>query len=338
MTTLTGRPLTGKVAIVAGATRGAGRGIARMLGEAGATVYCTGRSTHGSPGPTGRPETIEETAELVTMAGGLGIAVPVDHSYEQAVAALVTQVCGESQRIDMLVNDIWGGDELTDWQPFWTLETSRGFAMLDRAVRTHIITSRHVAPVLVAQKSGLIVEVTDGDHAGYRGSLFYDLAKNATIRLAFAMAEELRPHGATALAVTPGFLRSEEMLDRFGVSASNWRDAIPRVQGFEASETPCFVGRGVAALGADPQVRRKTGGVYASWTLAREYGFADIDGEQPDWGAFVERSLSSILARGGPTDAKERLWLDSWYGQLRDAPQWQPLMNRIRAARAGWAR
>ncbi len=189
------RPLNGKIAVVAGATRAAGRGIARMLGEAGATVYCSGRSTRGYPATPGRLETIEETAELVSAAGGRGIAVRADHSNSEDVAALFARVISESGRIDVLVNDIWGGDDITEWQPFWTLDTAKGFEMLDRAVRTHIVTSRAAAPHMVERKSGLIVEITDGDHAGYRGTLFYDLAKMATIRLAFAMAEELRGHG-----------------------------------------------------------------------------------------------------------------------------------------------
>ena len=218
-----------------------------------------------------------------------------DHSNADDVAALFTRVIGECGRLDILVNDIWGGDDITEWQPFWTLDTAKGFEMLDRAVRTHIVTSRCAAPYMVEQNSGLIVEVTDGDHGGYRGALFYDLAKMATIRLAFAMAEELRRHRVTALAVTPGFLRSEAMLERFGVTEANWRDAAAKARGFEASESPCFVGRAVAALAADPNVARKRGGVYASWTLAREYGFTDLDGTTPHWGDYIRDSLTAIL-------------------------------------------
>ena len=237
------KTLAGKIAVVAGATRGAGRGIARMLGEAGATVYCSGRSTRGHPATPGRPETIDETAALVTSAGGRGIAVRTDHSVAEEVNALFERVISESGHVDILVNDIWGGDDITQWQPFWTLDATKGFEMLDRAVRTHILTSRYGAPHMVERKSGLIVEITDGDHLGYRGSMFYDLAKTATIRLAFAMASELRPTGVTALAVTPGFLRSEAMLERLGVTEANWRDAASKAKGFEASESPCYVGR-----------------------------------------------------------------------------------------------
>lgn len=316
--------------MVAGATRGAGRGIARMLGEAGATVYCTGRSTRESPAP-GRPETIQETAELVTAAGGVGIPVRADHRNDADVQALFARVKSESGRLDLLVNDIWGGDELSEWQPFWTLDLAKGFEMLDTAVRTHIRTSRFGAPLLVEQRSGLIVEITDGDHAGYRGTLFYDLVKMATIRLAFAMAEELAPHGVTALAVTPGFLRSEAMLERFGVSEANWRDGVAKDRGFAASETPCYVGRAVAALAADPNVHAKTGRVFASWTLAREYGFTDLDGSQPHWNEFLRRTLEEILA-GGPANAEERWWIEACHGQLRHVPEWSDLIPRMAEA------
>ncbi len=321
--------LTGRIAVVAGATRGAGRGIARMLGEAGATVYCTGRSTRASAVTPGRPETIEETAELVDAAGGRGIAVCTDHSVETQVQALFARIIAEAGQVDILVNDIWGGDDITQWQPFWTLDSAKGFEMLDRAVRTHILTSRHAVPHMVERNSGLIVEVTDGDHRGYRGALFYDLAKNATIRLAFAMASELKRSNVTALAVTPGFLRSEAMLERFGVTEANWRDAAAKAKGFESSETPCYVGRGVAALAADPNVNAKAGGVYASWTLAREYGFTDIDGDTPHWGDYITKSLTDILDRDGPRNAEEKFWIDSWYAQLKDEEGWQPLMNRV---------
>lgn len=336
MASTVARPLKDKIALVAGATRGAGRGIARMLGEAGAIVYCSGRSTRGNPATAGRLETIDETAELVSAAGGVGIAVRTDHSNADEVAALVSRVIDASGRIDILVNDIWGGDELTQWQPFWTLDTAMGFEMLDRAVRTHIVTNRCVAPYMVEQRSGLIVEVTDGDHHGYRGSLFYDLAKTTTIRLAFAMANELKTKNVTALAVTPGFLRSEAMLERFGVDEANWRDAVDKATGFEASETSCYVGRGVVALAADPNVRAKAGGVYASWTLAREYGFTDIDGTTPHWGDYVTQSLTDILDRGGPRDAQEQFWLEAWYSQLRDEPAWQPLMEKVSKALKAW--
>ena len=294
-------PLRDRVAVVAGATRGAGRGIARMLGEAGATVYCTGRSIRGRPATPGRPETLEETAELVTAAGGRGIAVRTDHTIESEVEQLFARVRAEAGRLDVLVNDIWGGDALTEWgTPFWELSTDKGQQMLERAVHTHIITSRHGAPMMVERNAGLIVEVTDGDTFGYRGNLSYDLAKNAVIRLAYAMSADLHSHGVTALAVTPGFLRSEAVLDHFGVTEDNWRDAIEKDEYFAESETPCYVGRAIAALAADPNVCAKSGGLYSSWGLAKEYGFTDMDGRRPHWGSFFRRKVQAIVERDAP--------------------------------------
>jgi NAD(P)-dependent dehydrogenase (short-subunit alcohol dehydrogenase family) len=308
------KPLVGKVAVVAGATRGAGRGIACMLGEAGATVYCTGRSTRaktasaktasakvasGQPKPgaafelASRPETIEETAEMVTGYGGLGIPVRVDHTDEQQVKALFERVKAERGRLDILVNDIWGGDELSEWgKPFWKLSIQKGLLMQQRGVHTHIITCRYAAPLMVEHSQGLIVEITDGDTDGYRGNLFYDLVKASVIRLAYAMSEELRPHNITALAVTPGFLRSEAMLDHFGVTEANWQEGAKVDPNFIASETPYFVGRAVAALAADPNVSQKSGKAFSSWNLASEYGFKDIDGRQPNWGKYFEEHFS----------------------------------------------
>lgn len=286
------KPLTGKVAVVAGATRGAGRGIACMLGEAGATVYCTGRSVRGKPATQGRPETIEETAEMVSGYGGQGIAVQVDHSDEQQVQALFERVRAEQGRLDILVNDIWGGDELTEWEkPFWELDIAKGLLMQQRGVHTHIITSRYGVPLMVAARQGLVIEITDGDSPGYRGNLFYDLVKASVIRLALGMAEELRPYGVTALALTPGFLRSEAMLDRFGVTEANWQDGAKVDPHFIASETPYFVGRAVAALAVDPDVFRRSGGVYSSWGLSDEYGFTDIDGRWPHWGRYYKEHI-----------------------------------------------
>lgn len=281
------QPLTGKIAVVAGATRGAGRGIACMLGEAGATVYCTGRSVRGRPATANRSETIEETAELVTRHGGQGIAVQVDHLVEAQVQALFARVEAEEGKLDILVNDIWGGDELSEWgKPFWELTVSKSLLMLERAINTHLITSRYGAPLMVERGHGLIIEITDGDTPAYRGNLTYDLVKSSVIRLAFAMAEELRPHGVTALALTPGFLRSEAMLDHFGVTEENWRDGAKQDPHFIASETPYYVGRAAAALAADPGVASKAGGVYSSWGLSEEYGFCDMDGRQPHWGRY----------------------------------------------------
>ncbi len=279
------QPLTGKIAVVAGATRGAGRGIACMLGAAGATVYCTGRSVRGQPATGNRPETIEETAEMVTGYGGVGFPVQVDHTIEARVEALFARVRAEQGQLDILVNDVWGGDALTDWgTPFWELAIEPGLLMQQRGVHSHIITSRYGVPLMLEHQRGLIVEITDGDTFAYRDNLFYDLAKTSVIRLAYAMAQELRPHNITALAVTPGFLRSEAMLDHFGVTETNWQEGAKHDPHFIASETPYYIGRAIAALAADQHVADKSGGVFSSWRLATEYGFTDIDGRKPDWG------------------------------------------------------
>jgi len=285
------KPLRGRIAVVAGATRGAGRGIASMLGEAGATVYCTGRSIRGKPSTSGRSETIEETAELVNQYGGTGFYVRVDHTDEGQVKRLFDRINDEVGRLDILVNDIWGGDELTEWDtPFWELDMAKGRLMLDRAVIAHVHTSRYGAPLMVNQRHGLIIEVTDGDeiiNRKYRDNLFYDLAKISAMRLAYGMAEELRKYGVTALALTPGFLRSEAMLDHFGVTENNWRDAIKKDPHFSESETPFYIGRAVVALASDPDISAKAGRSLATWSLAREYDFKDVDGRQPDWGRYM---------------------------------------------------
>lgn len=297
------KALQGKVALVAGATRGAGRGIACMLGEAGATVYCTGRSsrtrtavreTRGAGFDLARrPETIEETAEEVTARGGAGIPVRVDHTVEDQVKGLFDRIQAEQGRLDLLVNDVWGGDELTEWgKPFWELTLQKGFLMLQRAVHSHIITSRYAAPLMIPRGEGLIVEITDGDNFAYRGNLFYDLVKVSVIRLAYAMSEELRPHRITALAVTPGFLRSEAMLDHFGVTEANWQEGAKKDRHFIASETPFYVGRAVAALASDPEKLKKSGKAFSSWGLAKEYGFTDLDGRQPNWGKYFEENIA----------------------------------------------
>ncbi|MFL6139156.1 MAG: SDR family oxidoreductase [Frankiaceae bacterium] len=283
-----GRPLAGRVALVAGATRGAGRGIAVELGRAGATVYCTGRSTRAMRSAMQRPETIEETAERVTAAGGQGIAVQVDHAEPAAVRALVARIdADQGGRLDVVVNDIWGGDPLTEWgKPFWRHDLDAGLRLHRQAIETHLVTAHAAAPLLVARGRGLLVEVTDGADARYRGSLFYDLAKAGAIRIALGAAADLAPHGVTAVALTPGFLRSEAMLDHFGVTEAIWRDAIATDPHFAASETPAYVGRAVAALAADPDVAQYAGQALASWELARTYGFTDVDGARPDWGTY----------------------------------------------------
>jgi NAD(P)-dependent dehydrogenase (short-subunit alcohol dehydrogenase family) len=288
-------PLAGKVALVAGATRGAGRGTAVALGEAGATVYCTGRSTRGRRSEYDRPETIEETAELVRAAGGTGVAVAVDHLQAGEVSALVQRIDDESGRLDVLVNDIWGGELLFEWnKPVWEHDLEKGLRILRLAIDTHLITSHFALPLMIRRPGGLVVEMTDGtreynaDH--YRLSVFYDLAKTAVIRLAFAQSVELADHGCAAVALTPGWMRSEMMLDNYGVTEENWRDGAAVNPHFAAiSETPRFVGRAVAALAADPDVLRRSGGSFSSGGLAREYGFTDLDGSRPDcWRYMVE--------------------------------------------------
>jgi NAD(P)-dependent dehydrogenase (short-subunit alcohol dehydrogenase family) len=288
--------LAGRVALVAGATRGAGRGIAVALGEQGATVYCTGRSSTASgrgeaPACASpfelehRPETIEETARLVGEAGGRGIPVQADHSEPEVVAALAERVEAESGGLDLLVNDIWGGETFAEWgKPVWTLDVAKGRAMFERGLMTHVITAKHMIPLLMKRQGSLLVEVTDGDSLAYRGTFFYDLVKTSVLRLAYALAEELRPHGVAAVAVTPGFLRSEAILEHMGVTEANWRDGAAADPHFLFSETPRFVGRGIAALAADPQHLELSGQALSSWALADRYGVTDVDGETPHWG------------------------------------------------------
>jgi NAD(P)-dependent dehydrogenase (short-subunit alcohol dehydrogenase family) len=295
--------LEGKVALVAGATRGAGRGIAVELGAAGTTVYVTGRSTREGRSEYDRPETIEETADLVDRAGGQGIPVRVDHLKSDEVRDLVRRIEEEQGRLDVLVNDVWGGERLIEWNvPVWEHSLEGGLRMLRLAIDTHIITSHFALPLLVRTGNGLVVEMTDGtaeyNEENYRNSLFYDLAKTSVIRLAWAQAKELTPHGCVAVALTPGWLRSEMMLDNFGVSESNWRDAIAIQPHFAISETPRYVGRAVANLAADPEVARFNGRSLSSGGLAKEYCFTDLDGSQPDaWRYLVE-----VQDAGRPAD------------------------------------
>jgi NAD(P)-dependent dehydrogenase (short-subunit alcohol dehydrogenase family) len=296
--------LAGKVALVAGATRGAGRGIAVELGAAGATVYVTGRSTHTQRSELNRPETIEETAELVQQAGGKGIAVQVDHLDPAQVQALVTRIEREQGRLDILVNDVWGADFLIEWNvPVWKHSLENGLRMLRLAIDTHIITSHFALPLLIKNPGGLVVEMTDGtaeyNNAKYRLSLFYDLAKTSIIRIAWALAEELRAYQCTAVALTPGWLRSEQMLDNYGVSEANWRDATAKQPHFVITETPRYVGRAVAALAADPEVSRWSGQSLSSGELAKMYGFTDLDGSRPDAWRYVRE----VQDAGKPADA-----------------------------------
>jgi NAD(P)-dependent dehydrogenase (short-subunit alcohol dehydrogenase family) len=294
--------LSNKVALVAGATRGAGRGIAAELGAAGATVYVTGRTTRAARSEMNRPETIEETAELVNQAGGRGIAVQVDHLVPEEVRALVARIEAEQGALHVLVNDIWGATVMEWNKTVWESSLEVGLRTLRLGVDTHAITSHFALPLLIKQPGGLVVEVNDGtaeyNDTNYRVSFFYDLAKAAVTRMAFALAHELRGHGATAVSLTPGWLRSEAMLDAFGVTEANWRDATERIPHFAISETPAFVGRAVVALAADPEVARWSGKSLSSGQLARVYGFTDVDGSQPDaW-----RYVPEVQDAGKPAD------------------------------------
>jgi NAD(P)-dependent dehydrogenase (short-subunit alcohol dehydrogenase family) len=296
--------LQGKVALVAGGTRGAGRGISVELGAARATVYVTGRSSRERRSEYDRSETIEETAALVDEAGGRGIPVRVDHLEPDQVRALVERIEEEQGRLEVLVNDVWGGERLIEWNvPVWEHSLEKGLRMLRLAVDTHIITSHFALPLLIKNEGGLLVEMTDGtaryNAENYRLSLFYDLVKTSVIRMAWAQAQELAPHRGTAVALTPGWMRSEMMLDHYGVGESNWRDATAREPHFVISETPRYVGRAVAHLAADPDVARFNGRSLSSGGLAKEYGFTDLDGSQPDaWRYMVE-----VQDAGRPADA-----------------------------------
>jgi len=290
------KPIQNKIAVVAGATRGAGRGIARALGEAGATVYCTGRSVRGNPSPYNRPERIEETAELINAAGGIGIWVRVDHTVEAEVKALFERIDREHGHLDVLVNSIAGEDPMMGgWTSFWETDLSRGAEVFRQTLLSHVITAKYAAPLMIKKRRGLIVEVTEGDMpGGASGNVLAGLVKGGFKELALRMAEELRPHRVTAIAITPGYLRSESMLQHFGVTEENWRDGGKQDKNFLESESPLFVGRAVAALAQDKKVFSRTGDLTSSWELSREYGFTDHDGRRPDWGKHWEKILPSM--------------------------------------------
>ena len=294
--------LAGRVALVAGASRGAGRGIAVQLGAAGATVFVTGRTTGSERSEMNRPETIEETAALVDQAGGRGIAVQVDHLVPDQVSALVTRIRNEQGCLHVLVNDIWGATRMEWNKSVWESSLDHGLRTLRLAVDAHAITSHFALPLLIETPGGRVVEVTDGtaeyNETRYRVSFFYDLAKASNLRMAFALAHELQPYGATAVSLTPGWLRSEQMLENYGVTESSWLEATKRSPHFAISESPAFVGRAVAALALDPDVSRWNGKSLSSGQLARIYGFTDLDGSQPDaW-----RYVTEVQDAGKPAD------------------------------------
>lgn len=285
----TEKPLAGKIALVAGATRGAGRGIAVELGALGAHVYATGRTTRKQASDLNRRETLEETAELIEALGGTASAIRTDHSDVEQVRRLAEIIRTEHGGLDILVNDIWGGDDLTKWgQKLWEHSLEDGLLIQRRAVHTHLITSHALLPLMLDRPGGLVLEITDGVDYRFRGNVYYSLAKISGIHLAAAMAEELRPHRIAAIALTPGFLRSEAMLDHFGVTEQNWRDGAKIEPHFIASETPAYVGQAAARLAADPEVMTFTGQALSSWELSDRYGFVDADGNRPHWGRYAE--------------------------------------------------
>jgi NAD(P)-dependent dehydrogenase (short-subunit alcohol dehydrogenase family) len=292
------KPLTGRVAVVAGATRGAGRGIARMLGEAGATVYCTGRGAAGTPSGgrhAGRPETVEETAEMVTAAGGTGIPVRVDHAVEGEVQALYARVRAEQGRLDVQVN-VLGSPHMEGFEAFWKLDVAGELAAFQAYVWPHVITCRHAVPLMMEAGRGLIVTVQESHTLGYGGSMFYDLGPATLKRLMYGLAEELAPHGVAALAIAPGFMRTEEVLASLHATEEDWCEVARTSKeaqqfGFAGSETPCFAGRAIAALAADPGVMRKSGSIQSSWALSEEYGFTDVNGERPHWGRYFAENF-----------------------------------------------
>ena len=298
--------LKGRVALVAGATRGAGRGIARGLGEAGATVYCTGRSVRDKPSPYARPETIEETAELVTAAGGTGVHVQVDHTVEAKVRALFARVEKEAGRLDILVNSIAGEDPTLAWhQPLTKFDPDQALAIMRQAFFSHLITDKHAVPLMKRHRKGLIIEVTEGDTLMGSSSNWKVFHKV----FAFLLAQELRKHKIAVLAITPGYLRSESMLDHFGVAESNWRDAGKKDPVFLESESPLFIGRAVAALAADPKVMERSGDVSSSWELSRQYDVVDADGRRPNFEQLWD-NIASSFPGFQENFRREMRWLD----------------------------
>ncbi|RHX95594.1 short-chain dehydrogenase [Leptospira yasudae] len=288
--------LEGKVALVAGATRGAGRGIAIALGEEGATVYVTGRSVRGNLSEMNRKETIEETAEIINGSGGKAIWVRTDHTKPEEVKSLIEKIDREQGKLDILINDVWGGDPYIQWEKkFWEHSLENGLKVQRTCLDSHLITNFFAAPLMIRNASGLVVEITDGTDYRYRGNVYYTLVKSSVINLARSLSEELKPHGIAVVAITPGFLRSEAMLDYFGVGESNWKDAVLKDPHFIASETPAYIGRVVACLAADENAFFKTGTATSSWKLSEEYDFEDKDGTRPHWGRYFKEKFGEDI-------------------------------------------
>jgi len=315
------KPLTGRVALVAGATRGAGRGIARALAEAGATVYCTGRSVTGKPSPYRRPETIDETAAMIKAAGGTAIALRVDHTNEADVKALFRRILRAHKRLDVIVDSVAGEDPLMKQYGFlWEAELKTAEAIFRQGLTSRIITAKYGARAMMPAKRGLIVEVTENDLIGGGGNPMSQAVKVGQKVLPLLWAAELAPHGIAVMAITPGFLRSESVLQHFGVSEDNWREAGKQDSNFLVSESPLFVGRAVAALAADPNVRDRTGMLFSSWELARDYGFSDYDGRRPDWGrhkidfSVLPATWTDVFRTGSDLELK---WLTTLAARTR---------------------
>jgi NAD(P)-dependent dehydrogenase (short-subunit alcohol dehydrogenase family) len=315
------KPLAGRIALVAGATRGAGRGIARALGEAGATVYCTGRSVKGQPSPYRRPETIDETAAMINAAGGKAIAVRVDHSNEQEVKGLFRRLLRSHKRIDVVVDSVAGEDpRMRAYGFLWQADLANADAIFRQGLTSRIITAKHAALGMMPARRGLLVEVTENDMIGGGGNPMSQTVKMAQKVLPLFWAAELAPYGITVMAVTPGFLRSESMLQRLGVTEDNWREAGKKDPNFLASESPLFVGRAIAALAADPKVHARTGMLFGSWELGRDYRLSDYDGRRPDWGrhkidfSVLPRAWIDLFRTGADL---ERKWLTTLAGRTK---------------------
>ncbi|MEM7080449.1 MAG: SDR family NAD(P)-dependent oxidoreductase [Pseudomonadota bacterium] len=323
------QPLAGQVALVSGATRGGGRGCAIALAAAGALVYCTGRSAAGHSGGMDRPETIDETVDLIRAAGGDARALRVDHTIESEVVELARRIGDEAGRLDVLVNSIWGADDMVGWgKPFWEADLSNLGQYMDQTLHSHMLTNRHLVPLMIDADRGLIVEMIDGHLAGYRGNILYDFVKAGLARLAYGMAMELTRTGVTALSLAPGFLRSEAVLEHFGVDEANWRDAIVKDEYFAQSESPLLVGRAVVALACDPDVQRRAGMSHFAADLARDYGFTDEDGGVPDFHGLFDANVRT-MAQQDHLDPLSEYYLWARYCQIHQDPSRRALAAEL---------